>query len=216
MKIRLAALLTALLLLLAACAAPAPESEITPPDPESVSRPESESTPPPPGSVPELEPEAKDVSHYYVEGDQEGAEDEEAVKALYWYLWNNLRPSEYTWIRIDGSFYDPEKVQQYWVTLTAPDKAPVDALLQNYDGLWAAIHFEQNDITLYDQERADDDLRVFLDEHPEIRLDGEIGNAVGKLVLYVEEMNDDLTAFIENYPVKGVYQIIKSGTPNPD
>lgn len=201
MKAKLLAMLLALLLL-TACAAPAPESESTPPSSESASDPE---------------PEVMDVSHYYVEGDQEGAEDEEAVKALYWYLWNNLRPSEYTWIRIDGSFYDPEKVQQHWVTLTAPDKAPVDALLQDYDGPWAAIHFEQNDITLYDQERAYDDLQVFLDEHPEIRLDGgEIAKSVGRLVLSAEEISDDLTAFAENYPVKGVYLIIKSGTPNPD
>lgn len=221
MKIKLIALLTALLLLLTACAAPAPESDSMPPPSEGVSDPESDSSPPSPESVSDPEPEVKDVSHYYIEETSlDGIEDEEPVETLCQYLLENLTPKEYgvidTYAEIKSP-YDPENIEVLRsVRVIAPNKAPIDEVLQQYDGPYAPIFFYQNKNTLSNMTQARKDVQAFLAEHPEIEVTA-FGEAWPQLVaVWVEEFSDELTSFVENYPIKGIYKIIKDSPGIPD
>ena len=81
---KFAALLAAALALLAACGAP------TPP-------PESQTPPPAPAS--ESAPAPKDVSNFYTDDIDYETDDQAAVEALYWYLYSNLAPKDYTSIK---------------------------------------------------------------------------------------------------------------------
>lgn len=195
MKIKLIALLTVLLLLLTACAAPAPESESAPP-PENLS-----------------DPEPIDVSHYYIEDpEREGIEDREAMEDLYWYLWGNLSPKDYSSIHTWWEWKDDAHEDHvYSVLFNGPDKAPIDALLRDYDGPYAPVWFNENPRTLFDLKRAEEDIRVFFEEHPEtemVDIDSREWEIMCNMVT-VMEITDELTAFVENYPVKDIYEIME-------
>lgn len=209
MKIRLIALLAALLLLLAACAAPAPESKSAPVPSESAADPE---------------PEVEDVSHYYIEDpEKEGIEDKEAAKALCWYLRGNLSPKDYSSVHdtLEVKYGDETHENHvYYVDVYGPSKAPIDAMLRDYDGPYAPIYFHQLERTLLDLWRAEDDWEDFWIHHTEeIGFRGFYTNDWEFMChsITVEEVTDELTAFVENYPVKDIFEIDQyRGEPNPD
>lgn len=77
----------AVLLCVAGCSrVPAGPSSVTAPA-ENVSTPASESAPAP-----------KDVSNFYTDDIDYETDDQAAVEALYWYLYSNLAPKDYTYI----------------------------------------------------------------------------------------------------------------------
>lgn len=246
MKTKLIALLTALLVLLTGCGALAPESESGASSPESASISESESVPPPPesasdpesvcalplenASAPESQsapsesapdPEPTGVSRWYIEDTSlDGIEDEGPVEALSKYLLENLTPKEYGIVDpygdIDSSLWPGETKWIHSVRVVAPDRAPIDALLENYEGPYAPVWFYQNERTLSDLTQAEKDVKSFLAKHPEIKVMGMGGSWPQMVFIEVEELSDELTAFAEDYPVKDIYDIVKYSPGVPD
>lgn len=208
MKTKLLAMLLAVFLL-TACAAPAPESESTPlPEPESVSEPE---------------PEPKDVSHYFVEGDADGIEDQEAAENLYWYLKGNLTPKEYCYIHLSDRAKDPfssDDTRLYFLYLQGMDRAPVEALLRDYDGPWAPIWYEETDRTLYDLMQAEEYVKPFLSR----QMDFDVAVAViqeGFVYVIVDEVTPELTAYLADFPIRCFIAVPSTGilygrNANPD
>lgn len=198
----------AVLLCVAGCSrVPAGPSSVTAPA-ENVSTPASESAPAP-----------KDVSNHYVEDASDGISDQEAVNALCIYLWGNLRPKDYCYIGVESGGKDPSTGERIWaVEVYAPDKAPFDTLLQDYDGPWAPVHFNQSPRTFLDLAQAQTDMQVFLEQHPEIEVTlFSLAQNDQVIFLEVAEMTDELTAFVENYPVKDIFKIHKPPFDvNPD
>lgn len=194
MKTKLLALLAALLLL-AACAAPAPESSSAPP-PESAS-----------------DPEPVDVSHYYIEDpSREGVEDREAAKELCWYLRGNLSPKDYSSAHdmLEVKYGDETHENHvYYVDVYGPSRDPIDAMLREYDGTYAPVWFHPLERTLLDLWRAEDDWEDFLLHHMEVGPRGVHTNDWEFMchTIIVEEITDELTTFVENYPVKDIFEI---------
>lgn len=205
MKTKLLAALLALLLLLTACAAPAPEGDGAPPES---------------GSDPD--PEPVEVSHYYIEDpEREGIEDREAAKDLCWYLRGNLSPKDYSSVHdtLEVKYGDETHENHvYYVDVYGPSKEPIDALLQEYDGPYAPICFHPLERTLLDLWRAEDDWEDFWIHH-EVDLRGFYTNDWEFMChsITVTEITEELTAFVENYPVKDIFHIEQYlGEPNPD
>lgn len=181
------------ILLLGACSVP-PETSTAPPPPESSSVPSSTSS-----SQPEL--------NYFVEKvEDNGIEDREAVDALYWYLYENLTPSQYLGVAVSHSALYP--IETYLVYFSGPDKAPAEKLLETYTGSWAPVYFEVSHFTQAEMMRAETDAKYFLKMHPEIvnalviREDLE-----DSILLLARKPSDDLEKFVENYPLKDIFWI---------
>ena len=185
MKQTACALLAAFFLFLTACAAPAPPPSQSPPP---------ESTPP------QTEPAPKQVPNYYVEDLDDDIEDQSAVDALYWYLYGNLAPKDYTRIVLYKGL----------VSLDAMEKAPIDALLQDYDGPWAPIYFSQASFSRVDLMQAEAAIKTFFQEHPGSQLK-RLNVFENGTMVYVEvvEITDELIAFVESYPIQGIFEISK-------
>lgn len=197
MKAMLSALL-AVLLLLTACAAPAPESESASPPLESAS-----------------DPEPVDVSHYYIQDPaKEGIEDKAAAEALCWYLRGNLSPKDYSSVHdtLEVKYGDETHENHvYYVDVYGPSRDPFDAMLRDYDGPFAPIAFHPLERTLLDLWRAEDDWDDFLLHHMDVGPRGFFTNDWDHMrhSITVEEITDELTAFVENYPVKDIYEIVE-------
>lgn len=161
----------------------------------------------------ESDPEPKEVPNYYVEDTMDGIQDKEPVERLCWYLLGNLTIKEYCRIEVQKDWsISPERTPNYYtVEILAADKAPIDALLQNYDGPWAPIYFEEVPYSLLDLKRADADLKTFLEEHPEIEVMSYSSDFDKFLSVEAEvvELTDELTSFVENYPIQDIYCIMK-------
>lgn len=209
------------------------ESESVPPPPESASDPESvcalplenasapESQSAPSESAPDPDPEPTGISRWYIEDTSlDGIEDEGPVEALSKYLLENLTPKEYGIVDpygdIDSSLWPGETKWIHSVRVVAPDRAPIDALLENYEGPYAPVWFYQNERTLSDLTQAEKDVKSFLAKHPEIKVMGMGGSWPQMVFIEVEELSDELTAFAEDYPVKDIYDIVKYSPGVPD
>ena len=196
MKTKLLAALLALLLLLTACAASAPDGDGAPPES---------------GSDPD--PEPVDVSHYYIEDpEREGVEDREAAKDLCLYLRGNLLPKDYSSVHhtLEVKYGDETHENHvYYVDVYGPSKEPIDALLREYDGPYAPIWFHPMERTLFDLWRAEDDWEDFLRGHWEVGSRGLHTNDWEFIchTIVVENITDELTAFVENYPVKDIFWV---------
>lgn len=195
------------ILLLGACSAPPPETSVAPPPSESNSIPSSSTS----SSQPEL--------NYFVEKiDGNGIEDREAVDALYCYLYENLTPAQYNTISSSYANYDTT----YIVHIVAPDKAPIEKLLNTYSGPWAPVYYESCRFSEAERRRAQLDLRRFL------KADQEMERAVSDVFkdeytdfisVFVKSHPDKLTAFFENYPNKDIFLVMDWEDPdtlNPD
>lgn len=169
-------------------------------------------------------PEPVELPNYYIESSTDGILDEEAAQTLCKYLWSSLAPKDYCGIDVlaDIANRDPETGEMTWcyaVEVFAQDKAPIDKLLQDYHGPWAPVYFVPAAFSRVDLVQAEVDMNDFLDEHPDIRV-AAVNRADGDMVVYVEtiEPSDELTAFVEEYPVQGVYNVFEYFTTdlNPD
>lgn len=200
MKRHLCALLATVLLLFTACTAPAPSQ------PESASPPPS--APPESAATPD-EPAPKEIPNYYVEEVEDGIKDLSAVESLYWYLWGNLTPKDYRYI---GTFtaveLSPERTECYCVEICASDKSYIDSLLKDYDGPWAPLVFHHTPVSLFDHAYAEIEMKRFLEAHPEIEVKDIVeGDYNDMWWLYAVEPYDELQAFIDNYPIQGVFGV---------
>ncbi len=205
MKRLIVFLCLALLLALAACSTP-PETSTAPPPSESSVIPSSTSS-------------SQPVQDYFVEKiEDNGIEDREAVDALYCYLYENLTPAQYNTISSSYANYDTT----YIVHIVAPNKAPIEKLLNAYSGPWAPVYYESCRFSEAERKRAQLDLRRFL------KADQEMERAVSEVFkvefmdcieVYVKSRPDKLVAFFENYPNKDIFCVedwVDPDTLNPD
>ncbi len=191
----------AVLLCVAGCSrVPAGPSSVTAPA-ENVSTPASESAPAP-----------KDVSNFYTDDIDYETDDQAAVEALYWYLYSNLAPKDYTSIVLYRGQVD----------LKAMEKAPIDTLLRDYDGPWAPIYFRQTTFSRVDLMQAKAAIKALYQGRPGgpqlMRLDIYEGGEP-KVLAEVVEIDDELTAFVENYPIQDIFEIsrfVPEEDINPD
>ena len=147
-----------------------------------------------------------------------GIEDREAVDALYCYLYENLTPAQYNTISSSYANYDTT----YIVHIVAPNKAPIEKLLNAYSGPWAPVYYESCRFSEAERNRAEVDLRRFL------KADREMERAVSEVFkvefmdcieVYVKSRPDKLVAFFENYPNKDIFCVedwVDPDTLNPD
>ena len=212
MKYYLCVLCAAILLVFASCSPASKGPDVSTPPTESVSSSQPESNT-------EAVTDVKDISNYYIEEGMSGISDQEAVKALCLYLWGNLKPKDYCFINVASGGKDPSTGERtYLVEVYASDKAPVDTLLQDYDGPWAPVNFNQISHSFLDVAQAQVDMRVFLEKHSEIEVT-HFSRSEDNLVVFLEvvEITDELANFAENYSVKDVYKIYEPQLGlNPD
>lgn len=170
----------------------------------------------PQSDVPATTPESDSVSpplvsqserdFFVAEIRDNGIEDREAVDALYWYLYENLTPSQYLGVDVFHSALYP--IETYLVYFSGPDKVPAEKLLETYTGPWAPVYFEVSHFTQAELMRAEADAKYFLKMHPEIvnalviREDLE-----DSILLLARKPSDDLEKFVENYPLKDIFWI---------
>ena len=181
----------ALLLALAACSTP-PETSTAPPPSES-------------GAIPSSTSSSQPVQDYFVEKiEDNGIEDREAVDALYCYLYENLTPAQYNTISSSYANYDTT----YIVHIVAPNKAPIEKLLNAYSGPWAPVYYESCRFSEAERNRAEVDLRRFLKADREMEKAVNWVDKVGFedfIVVTVKSHPEKLTAFFENYPEKDIF-----------
>lgn len=145
-------------------------------------------------------PTPKDVSNYYVDDLDDDTEDQDAVDALYWYLYGNLAPKDYTAIAL----YKGQ------VALKAMEKAPVDALLQDYNGPWAPIYFCQTSFSRVDLMQAKNAIETLYQVHPGRQLRRlNIYEGESKVQVEVVSIDDELIEFVENYPIQDIFEVSK-------
>lgn len=147
-------------------------------------------------------PSPKDVSNYYTEDINYSIDDQEAVEALYWYLYRNLAPKDYTKIAL----YKGQ------ITLDAMEKTPIDTLLLDYDGPWAPIFFRQASFSLVDLMQAKAAIEALYQGRSGVpQLMQLYINKSGEPKVHVEvvEIDDELIAFVENYPIQDIFEISK-------
>jgi len=147
------------------------------------------------------------MQNYFIsDRHSEGIADYDAIESLCSFLLENLTSEQYCAISIYPGTSSP--IKTYVVLLLAPDRTVVDNLLCTYSGSWAPVLFEQSRFSLSELTQAEDDLNQFLEEHSEItvvRIEREpLEDSIGILV---REPFDELTSFVENYPLKDIFWI---------
>ena len=162
----------------------------TPVEPFSVS------APPENVSIPAQSiPAPKDVSDYYTE------DIDYRIDALYWYLYSNLAPKDYTSIAL----YKGQ------VGLDAMEKTPINALLQDYDGPWAPIYFGQTSFSRVDLMQAKAAIETLYEgsQGTQLRRLYVYEGGEPKVLVEVVEIDDELNAFVESYPIQDIFEISK-------
>lgn len=215
------------LLLLTACGTEARPSD---PGPESSPSSISEPAPGPSSSEPEPEPESAPEESSVPEEDETFFEevppdpgtglveeyDREAlrikVEAMTSYLEENLDPGDYS--EIWGS-YGPDGCR---IEIPTPSLDAVKSVVEKYTGEPVTVEYFNAEFSKKQMEQSKDDLKRFLEEHPEIEVLGwrsQLGLFSG-WIINLKESNDTVTQFVNTYPIPDIYEVVIGETTFPD
>lgn len=134
------------------------------------------------------------------------------VDALCDYLEKNLTEEQYSAISYQRGKHD------LTVRVIVPDTAPVEALLAGYPGRMVPIEYWVVPYSKAQLVRAQADINAFLEQHPDIA-HYPVGRFVNVVPVSLKQQSPLLDEFVENYPVKGIFQVsvYPDGLPeNPD
>lgn len=209
MKSMLAMICLSLLLILTSCSAVVQESSLG----HSAVVPNQEMPPAVSSSVAEPEQQLSSTSssdvvvdYFITDRRVDGIADRSATETLCGYLLENLSSDQYCAVSVYPGATSPNKT--YVVLLFAPDRSAAEKVLRNYSGPWAPVLYERSQFSLTELTQAETDISRFAKEHPKIAIeDVRRDELEDSIRLLVRQPYEDLTAFVENYPRKGIFWI---------
>lgn len=219
-----------LISLLTACGgSPAPEPDLAPEPEAPPEAPSSVSPAPQESASPAGEADASDprdaekkpfvIQNVYDDYYVSDSPDPAPTELLCQYFRERLSPDEYLMIepweeyipRAPWEEDDPEVSESnYFVLLYGPDIGLFENLLNSYDGPWAPIVFGETSYSLRDLMKAESDIKIFLEGHPEI-IYAEIRRMTDVIYISgVEEGYEELKRFADDYPIPELFLIEKA------
>jgi len=122
------------------------------------------------------------------------------VEDLCHYLMEHLTEDQY-------SFMGRTRRTNDWVAwLILPDTAPVEALLADYPGRMVPIQYFVEPYSKAQLDKAEEDMKAFLAEHPEIG-HYPIRSFVNYVSVSLRQQSPLVEEFIQSYPVEGIYHL---------